>query len=99
MTQSSKVLASAAKNRPPAAGIGRVKGVPNKSTQLLKAAILGAFEQAGGETYLLGVAKDDPKTFLMLLAKILPAEIKADVTHSGDLAERLDSARRRAMAG
>ncbi len=87
------------RNLPDGPGPGRPKGVPNRSTQILKAAIIGAFEQAGGEEYLFNVAKSDPKTFLMLLAKILPAEIKADVTHSGDLAERLDSARRRAIAG
>lgn len=87
------------KNLPDGPGPGRPKGLQNRSTLILKAAIMGAFDASGGEAYLIDVAKNDPKTFCMLLAKILPAEIKADVAHSGDLAERLDSARRRAIAG
>lgn len=34
-----KVLAPAAKRKPPAAGIGRVKGVPNKATGMAREAI------------------------------------------------------------
>lgn len=86
-------------NLPPGPGPGRPKGLPNRSTQILKAAIMGAFDASGGEAYLIDVAKNDPKTFCMLLAKILPAEIKADVALNEGLAERLDSARRRASAG
>lgn len=40
---------------------------------------MGAFEAAGGQEYLLRVAKEDAKTFCTLLAKVLPAEIKADI--------------------
>lgn len=84
------------KNLPPGPGPGRPKGIPNRSTQVIKGAILAAFERAGGEAYLLEVAKDDPKTFCMLLARILPSEIKADVSMTTTLADRLDAARRRA---
>jgi len=62
---------------------GRRKGVQNKSTGKIKDAILHAFDKVGGEAYLVTVAISDPKTFCMLLARILPAElnIKAEVEH------------------
>jgi hypothetical protein len=55
-------------------GKGRKKGVPNKTTALLKDAILNAFARAGGEDYLLGVAKADYKTFCTLLGRVLPQQ-------------------------
>lgn len=75
----SKVLQSAeAKRRPPAAGIGRKKGVPNKTTALLKDAILHAAERAGGKAGLVGYlteqATQNPGPFLALLGKVLPIQ-------------------------
>jgi hypothetical protein len=72
-----------APRKPPNAGKGRPKGVPNKSTAKVKEAILRAFDEAGGHKYLMKVAKDDPKTFCALLGRILPAEISAEV--NGDM--------------
>lgn len=74
----SKVL-SPAKRRPPNAGKGRVKGVPNKSTAAVKDAILNAFTKVGGEDYLVKVAEEDQKTFCTLLGKVLPIDVQADV--------------------
>jgi hypothetical protein len=51
---------------------GRAKGTPNKTTALIKAAIIEAFELAGGTQYLLSVAREDPKTFCALLSRVLP---------------------------
>ena len=83
MEPSSKVVAKAAK--PPNAGMGRVKGVPNKTTALLKDAILKAAEAAGGPSvgdrpggivaYLQKQAKDNPGPFLALLGKVLPLQV------------------------
>jgi hypothetical protein len=56
---------------------GRKPGTPNKITATIRAGILAAYEQAGGEAYLLQVAKDDPRTFCGLLAKILPTQVEA----------------------
>ena len=53
---------------------GRNKGTPNKTTQDMKSAILEAFERAGGADYLTMLAKDEPRTFVTLLAKVLPNE-------------------------
>lgn len=88
-----KDVSVAGKRRPPAAGIGRKKGVPNKTTQALKDAIMNAFETVGGESYLVKVANADMRTFCTLLGRVLPTEIKADV--SDTLADRLEQARRR----
>ena len=56
---------------------GRQAGTPNKITASIKAGILAAYEQAGGEAYLLNIANTDPRTFCGLLAKILPTQIEA----------------------
>lgn len=53
---------------------GRKKGTPNKTTRDMKAAILEAFERAGGVDYLHALANDEPRTFATLLAKVMPSE-------------------------
>ena len=54
---------------------GRKKGSKNKITKDLKAAIMGAFSDAGGQKYLARIADDNPKVFCTLLGKILPSEL------------------------
>ena len=61
-------------------GAGRKKGVPNKLTKDVRAAIMAAFDEVGGVTYLKTVAKADPRTFCTLLGKILPTQIAGDPT-------------------
>jgi hypothetical protein len=53
---------------------GRQKGTPNKTTRDMKAAILEAFERAGGVDYLHALANSEPRTFATLLAKVMPSE-------------------------
>lgn len=57
---------------------GRTKGTPNKLNAALKDAILNTLEKAGGEEYLLTVAKADYKTFCSLLGRVLPLQIGGD---------------------
>ncbi len=68
--------------RPPNAGKGRKKGVPNKTTALLKDAILHAAEAAGNEEGIVGYlqtqAKDNPGPFLALLGKVLPMQVTGE---------------------
>jgi hypothetical protein len=61
--------------------VGRKPGSQNKATMAVKDALLQAFDEVGGVDYLVQVAKSDPRTFCMLLAKLLPAELKVE---SGD---------------
>ena len=63
-------------------GAGRPKGAPNKMTIKIKEAVLEAFDKQGGVKYLERLAQDDPKTFTILLAKILPQEMIADVSET-----------------
>ena len=58
-------------------GAGRPKGSPNKTTAAVKEAILQAFDKAGGVNYLVDLAKNEPKAFCNLLAKVLPLDVKA----------------------
>ena len=61
---------------------GRKKGTPNKTTAVLKDAILLAAERAGGDgglvAYLEGQAAANPQSFLPLLGKVLPLQIAGD---------------------
>jgi len=75
----SKVVKSTRK--PPNAGKGRVKGVPNKTTALLKDAILQAATNAGGGSitnYLTAQAIENPGPFLSLLGKVLPMTVAGE---------------------
>jgi hypothetical protein len=64
---------------PPNAGKGRPKGSKNKSTALLKDAILQAADQAGGQLGLVGYlqsqATENPAAFMSLLGKVLPMQV------------------------
>lgn len=57
---------------------GRAKGTPNKTTALLKDAILRAAEDAGGGdivAYLSAQAIANPGPFMALLGKVLPMQV------------------------
>jgi hypothetical protein len=63
------------------ANAGRPKGVPNKITTDIKQLILAAMQAAhadGDLAYLTQQAKDIPTSFLTLLGKIIPAEVKME---------------------
>jgi hypothetical protein len=62
------------------AGKGRPKGAVNKTTALLKDAILQAAQKAGGDEgmvgYLVEQAEKNPGPFMSLLGKVLPMQIE-----------------------
>lgn len=70
------MAAKAAALKPPRRG--RPKGSPNKTTATLKEAILLAFDHVGGVRYLVGVARDDPRTFCAMLGKVLPMTVAGE---------------------
>ena len=49
-----------------------MRGTPNKKTASVKAAMMAAFDGAGGLASLVDFAKADPATFYQLWAKMLP---------------------------
>ena len=61
---------------------GRPKGVPNKTTAILKDAILQAATDAGEEGGLVGYLQKQaiasPGPFLALLGKVLPLQVVGD---------------------
>lgn len=63
------------------AGKGRKKGVPNKATKALKDMILGALDEAGGQSYLSTQAQENPGAFLSLVGKVLPSTINATLAN------------------
>jgi hypothetical protein len=76
----SKKQTSTAKRLPPNAGKGRKKGVPNKITASVKEMILAALDAVGGQRYLEDQAKQNPQAFMSLLGRIIPSEIRGEVT-------------------
>lgn len=78
--QASKLVKSAA---PPNAGKGRVKGVPNKITKEVKEMVAEALNKAGGVSYLVRQAGENPKAFMSLVGRIVPLQVHAD--HSGSI--------------
>ena len=57
---------------------GRKKGTTNKVTGTVREMILSALTKAGGETYLVKQAKDNPTAFLTLIGKVLPMQLEHD---------------------
>lgn len=74
---------------------GRKKGTANKLTGELREAIQNAFVTAGGESYLVKVAKKSPAVFCKLLGMTLPKDV--NLKGSGGLSISIavgDAARR-----
>jgi hypothetical protein len=65
-----------------APGPGRPKGVPNKTTTLLKEAVLKAAEEAGGAEGMVGYLRrqaiENPGPFMSLLGKVLPTQLTGE---------------------
>jgi hypothetical protein len=65
---------------------GRSRGTPNKTTALLKDAIVRAADNIGSDKngkdgltgYFQIMALEDPKSFAMLLGKILPTQLTGE---------------------
>jgi hypothetical protein len=78
--------------KPPRAGMGRPKGSPNKTTAILRDAILKGAENAGGGdlvTYLTKQAEDHPGPYLTLLGKVLPLNVHGELSPSDPLSALL----------
>ena len=72
---------------------GRKKGTPNKTTTLLKDAILKAATDAGDgdlSAYLLQQANGNPTAFLTLLGKVLPMQVGGDPDNPVETIHRIE---------
>lgn len=56
-------------------GGGSRKGRPNAATASIKEMIEGALFDAGGRSYLLRQAEENPSAFMQLVGKILPKDV------------------------
>lgn len=87
------VPAATTRPKPPNAGKGRKQGVPNKTTALLKEAIILAAEAVGSNNkgkgglvgYCTALARDEPKVFAGLLGRVLPLQIAVDPDSTGNV--------------
>ena len=61
-------------------GGGSRLGKPNKVTADVKTMLLGALQEVGGQSYLVEQAQNNPASFMSLIGKVIPREIKADIT-------------------
>ncbi len=78
-------------------GGGSRKGIPNKTTVAVRNAIVDAFERVGGADYLEQVARQEPKVFCVLLAKVLPKQ--APESGAATVATLSDAEIRQRVAG
>lgn len=60
--------------RPPNAGKGRPRGIPNKLTKSAREAFQLAFDESGGPDGLTKWAKANPTEFYKLYARLIPVE-------------------------
>jgi hypothetical protein len=66
-------------------GAGRPKGSENKITKSLREAIKESFDKVGGVQYLQRVAEEDPRAYLTIVGKVIPAELSAKVEGGLDI--------------
>ncbi len=67
-------MAAAKGTRPPNAGKGRPKGVPNKATTSAREAFALAFDGIGGFAALTTWARENTTEFFKLYARLIPVE-------------------------
>lgn len=80
----------------PARKGGRPKGIPNKTSTALKEMVLKALDRVGGEAYLARQAEANPAAFMVLVGRLLPRDMNANISFTSELAARLKEARERA---
>ena len=78
---------------------GRPKGAVNKTTADLKAAIMRAFDKAGGDEWLVSLSTENPQAFATLLGKLIPRDLKIDGDLRVNLVDAIRKARERASGG
>lgn len=57
---------------------GRQKGAQNKVTASLKEMILASLDEVGGQSYLVGQARNNANAYITLIGKVLPTTLASD---------------------
>ncbi len=78
---------------------GSRKGRPNRTGAAVKAMVMGALDELGGQDYLVQQAKANPVAFLTLLGKLLPQRIDLDVDLPALCLEEMTDEQLYALAG
>jgi len=61
---------------------GRKKGTPNKVSTSVKESLKSVYDRLGGDEAMLEWARENPEEFYRHWIKMLPTEVKQDVTSS-----------------
>ena len=93
MQQDNKQVSAAGKRKPPAAGMGRVKGSMNKMTKTAKEAIALAAEKLGGPERLVEWAQEDPLNERVFWGTIYPKLLPLQVSGEGGGAVKIQIVR------
>ena len=81
MSAPTKLVPPVGRPKPPNAGKGRPKGIPNKITRDQRAALAYAFEGLGGADGLTAWARSNPDAFYQLWGRTVPKDVS--VTQGG----------------
>lgn len=75
-----KIEQTAKKRKPPRAGMGRPVGATNKTTKAVKEMLMAALDELNGQEYFLEQARENPAAFMSLVGKLIPTEVKNQLT-------------------
>lgn len=64
---------------------GRKAGTPNKVTAVVKDNVLAVFNRLGGTSGMADWAEENKTEFYKIYARLIPAEIKQETEHSGNI--------------
>lgn len=93
-SMTSKVVPFTGKPKPPNAGKGRKKGVPNKTTASVKEALSMAFHGIGGVNELIEWGKANKTEFYKLWSKMLPQDLNV-TSNPKEIEDAVDAELRR----
>lgn len=77
-----KIEQDTKKRKPPRAGMGRPAGATNKTTKAVKEMLMAALDELNGSEYFLEQARENPAAFMSLVGKLIPTEVKNQLTGS-----------------
>ncbi len=77
--------------------MARTKGAIGNLNRDMKEILFLAFERSGGVDYLVKQAKAEPKAFMALLGRIVPATVAVSISHEFNLLAAMNEANNNAQ--